>query len=139
VFSLIASQALPFAEERNPILNELHHQQIPKNQVEIPIDKPASRERPSQEQLSAQTTSTRSWTRPTRGALLATILLGGLSSGLYLLLFIYSDTLPELAAATREGSSFYALVPLAIALVFSFVHGAFTGRFWDLLGLKARK
>jgi hypothetical protein len=69
----------------------------------------------------------------------ATLVLGGASASLYYLLFLFSDTLPELAAATRQGSALYALVPLVIALVFSFVHGAFTGHFWDLLGLKAKK
>ena len=28
---------------------------------------------------------------------------------------------------------------IAIALVFSFVHGAFTSHFWELLGLRAKK
>ena len=72
-------------------------------------------------------------------ALVATIALGGASAGLYFLLFVYSDALPKLAAATPQGNKLYALVPLVIALVFSIVHGAFTGRFWDLLGLKAKQ
>lgn len=69
----------------------------------------------------------------------ATLVLGCASAGLYFLLFLYADKLPELSEATRQGEKIYALVPLGIALVFSFVHGAFTGRFWDLLGLKAKK
>lgn len=72
-------------------------------------------------------------------ALVITLILGAASAGLYLLLFVFSDTLPELAAATRNGEKLFALVPLAIAMVFSFVHGAFTGHFWDLLGLRAKK
>ncbi|MAT65766.1 MAG: hypothetical protein CMN57_08980 [Gammaproteobacteria bacterium] len=72
-------------------------------------------------------------------ALAVTLLLGAISAGLYFLLFLYSDRLVELAAATRQGEKLYALIPIAIALVFSFVHGAFTGRFWELLGLQARK
>ena len=72
-------------------------------------------------------------------ALAVTLLLGAVSAGLYFLLFLYSDRLVELAAATRQGEKLYALIPIAIALVFSFVHGAFTGRFWELLGLQARK
>lgn len=75
----------------------------------------------------------------TRGAVVTTLLLGCISIVLYLLLFIYSDELPVLAASTRAGNKLYALAPLLIALIFSFVHGAFTGRFWDLLGLKAKK
>jgi hypothetical protein len=72
-------------------------------------------------------------------ALVTTLILGAASAGLYLLLFLFADRLPELAAATRQGEQLYALVPLAIAMVFSFVHGAFTGHFWDLLGLRAKK
>lgn len=71
-------------------------------------------------------------------ALVLTLLFGAASTLLYVLLFAFSARLPELAAATREGNKIYALVPIAIALVFSFVHGAFTGHFWDLLGLRAR-
>ena len=72
-------------------------------------------------------------------ALVITVILAAASAGLYLLLFLFSDTLPALAAATRNGEKLLALVPLAIAMVFSFVHGAFTGHFWDLLGLRAKK
>jgi hypothetical protein len=71
--------------------------------------------------------------------LIITLVLGTASAGLYLLLFLFSDRLPDLAAATRQGEKLYALVPLIIAMVFSFVHGAFTGHFWDLLGLRAKK
>lgn len=72
-------------------------------------------------------------------ALVATLLLGFASASLYFLLFLYADKLPALSEATRQGEKIYALVPLGIALIFSFVHGAFTSRFWDLLGLKAKK
>ena len=72
-------------------------------------------------------------------ALVITLVLGAFSAGLYLLLFVFADRLTELARLTREGHKLYALVPLAIAMVFSFVHGAFTGHFWDLLGLRAKK
>jgi hypothetical protein len=67
------------------------------------------------------------------------VVLGAASAALYLLLFLFSDALPELAAAARRGEKLAALVPLAIAMIFSFVHGAFTGHFWDLLGLRAKK
>lgn len=72
-------------------------------------------------------------------ALIYSLVLGSLSAALYFLLYLFSDRLPELAAATRQGEKLYALVPIVIALVFSFVHGAFTGHFWDLLGLRAKK
>lgn len=76
---------------------------------------------------------------PRARALVATLSLGAASLVLYLLLFIFSDRLTEIAHLTREGHALYALVPLAIAMVFSFVHGAFTGHFWDLVGLRAKK
>jgi hypothetical protein len=86
--------------------------------------------------MTASTTTTRRSPR----ALVLTLVLGLASAGLYLLLFIFSDKLPELAAINRQGEhKLYALIPIGIALVFSFVHGAFTGHFWDLLGLRAKK
>jgi len=76
-------------------------------------------------------------------ALAITLALGVASTSLYVLLFAFADRLPKIAAATRESETPYrialALVPILIALIFSFVHGAFTGRFWDLLGLRAKK
>jgi hypothetical protein len=73
------------------------------------------------------------------GALFTTLILGTASAGLYILMFAYSHKLPALAAATREGETLYAVVPVLIAMVFSLVHGAFTAHFWDLLGLRAKK
>jgi len=52
---------------------------------------------------------------------------------LYWLLFANEATLLGLSA--RGG--WYFLLPVAIAFGFSFVHGAFTARFWDALGVKA--
>jgi hypothetical protein len=72
-------------------------------------------------------------------ALVTTLILGAASTGLYFLLFAYADELIALAKATRDGNKLYALVPIVVAMVFSFVHGAFTGQFWDLLGLRAKK
>lgn len=71
--------------------------------------------------------------------MVSTVIMGAFSAGLYFLLYLYSDALPQLAAETRQGSKLYALIPLIVALTFSFVHGSFTGRFWDLLGLRAKK
>ena len=73
-------------------------------------------------------------------ALVLTIVLGVTSACLYFLLFLFSDELTELASANRDGEHrIYAIVPLAVALVFSLVHGAFTGHFWELLGFRAKK
>jgi hypothetical protein len=33
----------------------------------------------------------------------------------------------------------FAFLPIATAFVFSFVHGSFTGNFWTVLGVEARK
>ncbi|MBF0140386.1 MAG: hypothetical protein HQL74_08910 [Magnetococcales bacterium] len=73
------------------------------------------------------------------GALAYTLLLGIISATLYLLLYLYSDILTNIATMIRQGHKGYVVIPIGIALIFSFVHGAFTGRFWDLLGLKAKK
>lgn len=61
---------------------------------------------------------------------------GASSTALYTLMFIYSDELVEYARLTRQGEKIWFVVPIAIAFVFSYVHGAFTGFFWDTLGLK---
>lgn len=60
--------------------------------------------------------------------------LGLLSLGLYVALFAHEQTV--LAWSVGRWWSF--LVPLVIAFVFSFAHGAFTGAFWDAVGLKPR-
>jgi hypothetical protein len=61
---------------------------------------------------------------------------GVVSVALYVLLFAYSDETVEMARRTREGEKLLFLVPIVIAFVFSFVHGAFTGAFWAAIGLK---
>ncbi|MBF0623638.1 MAG: hypothetical protein HQL82_02405 [Magnetococcales bacterium] len=71
--------------------------------------------------------------------LLSTLALGLASGGLYLLLYLFADRLTEYATLIHQGQKGYVVIPIGIALVFSFVHGAFTGRFWDLMGLKAKK
>lgn len=52
---------------------------------------------------------------------------------LYLLLFANEDAVLRLSALGR----WYFVLPIVIAFVFSFFHGAFTGMFWDALGVKA--
>ena len=58
--------------------------------------------------------------------------LGALSAMLYTLLFLNERLVLELSA----GHWYSFLVPVAIALTFSFVHGSFTGAFWDAIGLR---
>lgn len=65
---------------------------------------------------------------------LRTIALGVVSLVLYVLLFANEQAVLRLSI---EGDWGFA-VPIVIAFVFSFVHGAFTGGFWDMLGLKPK-
>lgn len=65
---------------------------------------------------------------------LRTVALGAVSLVLYLALFVNEHAVLE-ASITGEWGF---MVPIAIAFLFSFVHGAFTGGFWDMLGLKAK-
>ena len=64
-----------------------------------------------------------------------TLALGVLTLLLYAALFLTADRLLQLSAL----GGWYFLVPVTIAFAFSFAHGAFTGYFWDVLGVKARK
>ena len=61
---------------------------------------------------------------------------GAASLALYALLFVYADETVELARRTREGEKIWFLVPIVIAFVYSLAHGAFTGSFWDAVGLR---
>lgn len=63
------------------------------------------------------------------------LMLGTLSLALYLLLFSHEADVLRLAKEAR----WMFVVPISIAFLFSFVHGAFTGAFWDALGIKAKK
>jgi hypothetical protein len=65
------------------------------------------------------------------------VLYGVASLALYAALFAHADQFLEWARRTRDGEKWLALVPVAVAFVFSFVHGAFTGHFWEVLGLRA--
>jgi hypothetical protein len=57
---------------------------------------------------------------------------GALSLALYAILFANERQVLEMSVSYWW--SF--LVPVSIALVFSLVHGSFTGAFWDALGLR---
>jgi len=59
--------------------------------------------------------------------------LGGLL--LYSLLYLFEDDIMEVATH----GEWYFVVPVVIAFAFSFVHGKFTSRFWDTLGIKAKQ
>ena len=94
---------------------------------------------------------------------------GILTTGLYGFLFLYSEIFERLAHTTldtcllhneadtdyhhkvppeqcaAEGGSFvegtwwYVFAPIALAFALSYTHGIFTGLFWDVVGLKAKK
>lgn len=64
----------------------------------------------------------------------------GVASGLlYYLLYHFSADIRGIAEATNAGDKTYFLLPIAIAFVFSVVHGLFTDRFWEAMGLKAKR
>ncbi|VAW77358.1 hypothetical protein MNBD_GAMMA12-3632 [hydrothermal vent metagenome] len=66
------------------------------------------------------------------------IVLGLLSITLYLGLYFFNADLIALTRNTYQGSKGLFFVPILLALVFSVIHGAFTAKFWDLLGVKAK-
>lgn len=55
----------------------------------------------------------------------------------------YNKATPELCAAQNgafiEGTWWYVFAPIALAFALSYTHGIFTGLFWDVVGLKAKK
>ncbi len=61
--------------------------------------------------------------------------LGLVTLTLYLALYLLEERILQISSRGR----WYFLVPVAIAFVFSLVHGAFTAHFWDMLGVKAKK
>ncbi len=60
---------------------------------------------------------------------------GILSIGLYAMLLSNQDKVNEIFGK----GGWYALLPIATAFVFSFIHGMFTGHFWTVLGIEAAK
>jgi hypothetical protein len=60
---------------------------------------------------------------------------GAISAALYFLLYSYEKEIME--SFTRT-DGFYPALPVLAALLFSFAHGAFTGYFWEALGVSAR-
>jgi phosphate/sulfate permease len=65
------------------------------------------------------------------------LMISGVASALcYTLLFIYQK---EVMAAFTRTDGWYPVLPVVTAFVFSFAHGAFTGYFWEVLGVTARQ
>lgn len=64
------------------------------------------------------------------------LIVSGVASALcYGLLFAYQN---EVMAAFTRTDGWYPVLPVITALVFSLAHGAFTGYFWEVLGVRAR-
>lgn len=63
------------------------------------------------------------------------ILYGIISVVIYTLLLSNQDLITT--NFTRGG--LYALLPIAAAFLISFVHGHFTGHFWTVVGIEAKK
>jgi hypothetical protein len=65
------------------------------------------------------------------------LMISGVASALcYALLFIYQK---EVMAAFTRTDGWYPVLPVVTAFVFSLAHGAFTGYFWEVLGVTARQ
>jgi hypothetical protein len=71
-------------------------------------------------------------------ALLTTVLFGIGSIVLYVMLYKFNYDIRHLAEMTNQGDKSFFLIPIGIAFIFSFIHGSFTGHFWDAMGLKAK-
>lgn len=75
---------------------------------------------------------------PPKKPIAATLLYGLASLVLYTLLLTNSDLFVEWAVQTKDNKALF-LIPVLVAFVFSYFHGAFTGHFWESLGLRAAK
>jgi hypothetical protein len=60
---------------------------------------------------------------------------GAASAALYFLLYLYEK---EIMASFTRADGFYPALPVLAALVFSFIHGAFTAYFWEALGVRGK-
>jgi hypothetical protein len=63
------------------------------------------------------------------------VVAGIFSIALYTTLLVKQDMISDYFTRGR----LYALLPIATAFIFSFFHGSFTGSFWTVLGVEARK
>ena len=63
--------------------------------------------------------------------------LSGIAScTLYVLLYLHEAEVMKVFTRT---DGLYPLLSVIAALVFSFIHGAFAGYFWDVLGITGRR
>lgn len=59
---------------------------------------------------------------------------GVVSLALYTMLFLYAEQILEFSV---RGGWFFIL-PVVLALIFSFAHGAFVSAFWDKIGIRGK-
>lgn len=64
---------------------------------------------------------------------------GVLSVLLYFGLYYFNADIRHVAEMTNQGDKTFFLMPIGLAFVFSIVHGLFTDRFWEALGVKAKR
>jgi len=69
----------------------------------------------------------------------AAVAYGILSMALYFSLYTFNADILHFAELTNQGDKTFFWLPIVIAFVFSVVHGLFTDRFWEALGLKAKR
>jgi len=74
-------------------------------------------------------------TEQTQRPYVKTVLFGAVSIALYALLLMKQDILNE----TFAKGGMIAFLPIAMAFLFSYVHGNFTGSFWSSCGIEASK
>lgn len=63
------------------------------------------------------------------------IITGIITISLYAALLLNQDVINS----TFGRGGIYAFLPIITAFVFSYFHGAFTGSFWSVLGIEAKK
>ncbi len=63
------------------------------------------------------------------------VLTGMISIALYATLLMNQETI----IGNFAKCGLYALLPIATAFAFSFIHGSFTGHFWTVLGIEAAR
>jgi hypothetical protein len=63
------------------------------------------------------------------------VAMGLISIVLYAILLTHQEAVNNVFGK----GGWYAFLPIATAFVFSFVHGAFTGDFWTVVGIEASK
>ncbi len=73
--------------------------------------------------------------KPKKKPYVKMIVVGIVSFSLYALLLLKQDMINGYVG--RGGV--YAFFPIAVAFIFSIVHGSFTGNFWTVLGIEAAK